>query len=204
MNYNGRRGKCVHPIHFSLSPIGSLPSPDVTLSPTSSASTGSYISNWFLARGLFIALMVEAASTCETSVNFYQTTRRHNPETLIFILAAVRTPNPTGLKIANGTRITAHPKNNQTSCDPTKAELHDINEHCILIFSVPLWWLFTSRDDPLTLPCHQSMWQFTYLLTHLHSLDLTTTFCISHVSDVQITCSHLKNLQRTTLRPRYA
>jgi hypothetical protein len=73
-------GKNVHPIHFSLSPIGSLPSPDVTLSPTGSASTGSYISNLFLARGLFIALMMEAASTCETSVNFYQTTRRHNPE----------------------------------------------------------------------------------------------------------------------------
>jgi hypothetical protein len=27
-----------------------------------------------------IALMMEAASTCETSVNFYQTTRRNNPE----------------------------------------------------------------------------------------------------------------------------
>jgi hypothetical protein len=27
-----------------------------------------------------IALMVEAASTSETSVNFYQTTRRNNPE----------------------------------------------------------------------------------------------------------------------------
>jgi hypothetical protein len=27
-----------------------------------------------------IALMTEAASTCETSVNFYQTTRRNNPE----------------------------------------------------------------------------------------------------------------------------
>jgi hypothetical protein len=28
----------------------------------------------------FIALMLEAASTSETSVNFYQTTRRYNPE----------------------------------------------------------------------------------------------------------------------------
>jgi hypothetical protein len=32
------------------------------------------------ARGLLIALMMEAASTSETSVNFYQTTRRYNPE----------------------------------------------------------------------------------------------------------------------------
>jgi hypothetical protein len=28
----------------------------------------------------FIALMMEAARTSETSVNFYQTTRRYNPE----------------------------------------------------------------------------------------------------------------------------
>jgi hypothetical protein len=41
---------------------------------------GSYISNRFLARGLLIALMMEAASTSETSVNFYQTTRRYNTE----------------------------------------------------------------------------------------------------------------------------
>jgi hypothetical protein len=27
-----------------------------------------------------VALMMEAASTYETSVNFYQTTRRYNPE----------------------------------------------------------------------------------------------------------------------------
>jgi hypothetical protein len=27
-----------------------------------------------------IALMMEAASTCETSINFYQTTRHNNPE----------------------------------------------------------------------------------------------------------------------------
>jgi hypothetical protein len=31
-------------------------------------------------RGLFIALIMEAASTSETSINFYQTTRRYNPE----------------------------------------------------------------------------------------------------------------------------
>jgi hypothetical protein len=30
--------------------------------------------------GLLIALMMEAASTSETSVNFYQTARRNNPE----------------------------------------------------------------------------------------------------------------------------
>jgi hypothetical protein len=29
---------------------------------------------------LFIALMMEAARTSETLVNFYQTTRRYNPE----------------------------------------------------------------------------------------------------------------------------
>jgi hypothetical protein len=31
-------------------------------------------------RGLLIALMMEAASISETLVNFYQTTRRKNPE----------------------------------------------------------------------------------------------------------------------------
>jgi hypothetical protein len=31
-------------------------------------------------RGLLIVLMMEAASTSETSVNFYQTIRRNNPE----------------------------------------------------------------------------------------------------------------------------
>jgi hypothetical protein len=33
-----------------------------------------------LARGFLITLMMEAARTSETSVNFYQTTRRYNPE----------------------------------------------------------------------------------------------------------------------------
>jgi hypothetical protein len=33
-----------------------------------------------LVRGLLIALMMEAASTSETSVKFYQTSRRNNPE----------------------------------------------------------------------------------------------------------------------------
>jgi hypothetical protein len=34
----------------------------------------------FFARGLLIALMMEAAGTYEMPVNFYQTTRRYNPE----------------------------------------------------------------------------------------------------------------------------
>jgi hypothetical protein len=36
--------------------------------------------NWFLACSLLITLMMEAASTSETSVNFYQTTWHNNPE----------------------------------------------------------------------------------------------------------------------------
>jgi hypothetical protein len=42
--------------------------------------TDSYISNHFHAHGLLIALMMEAARTSETLVNFYQTRRRYNPE----------------------------------------------------------------------------------------------------------------------------
>jgi hypothetical protein len=42
-----------------------------------------------------IALMMEAASTSETSVNIYQTTRRYNQKTAIFIFAALRTSNRT-------------------------------------------------------------------------------------------------------------
>jgi hypothetical protein len=38
-----------------------------------------------------IALMMEAASTSETSVNFYQTTRLNIQKTVIFILAAMGT-----------------------------------------------------------------------------------------------------------------
>jgi hypothetical protein len=34
----------------------------------------------FHARGVLIALMMEAARTSETLVNFYQTPRRYNPE----------------------------------------------------------------------------------------------------------------------------
>jgi hypothetical protein len=40
---------------------------------------------------MFHSLMMEAASTSETSVNFYQTMWRYNPEDNIFILAAART-----------------------------------------------------------------------------------------------------------------
>jgi hypothetical protein len=35
------------------------------------------------------ALMMEAASTAETPVNFYQTTRRYNPEDAIFVIISV-------------------------------------------------------------------------------------------------------------------
>jgi hypothetical protein len=38
-----------------------------------------------------VALMMEAASTSKTSVNFYQTTRRNNPEVSHLHTAAVRT-----------------------------------------------------------------------------------------------------------------
>jgi hypothetical protein len=43
-----------------------------------------------------IALMMKAASISESSVNFYQNTRRNNQKTAIIILAAVRTSNLTG------------------------------------------------------------------------------------------------------------
>jgi hypothetical protein len=41
---------------------------------------GSYSGNRFLSRDLNIALMMEAEIASETLVNFYQTTRRYNPE----------------------------------------------------------------------------------------------------------------------------
>jgi hypothetical protein len=40
-----------------------------------------------------IALMMEAGSTSETSANFYQTTRRNNPEDRDIFILAVRTSN---------------------------------------------------------------------------------------------------------------
>jgi hypothetical protein len=42
-----------------------------------------------------IALMMEAARTSGTLVNFYQTTRRYNPEDSYHVLTAVRTSNLT-------------------------------------------------------------------------------------------------------------
>jgi hypothetical protein len=42
--------------------------------------TDPYITARFLSPGLLIALMMEAARSSETLVNFYQTTRCYNPE----------------------------------------------------------------------------------------------------------------------------
>jgi hypothetical protein len=43
------------------------------------------------AASIMTILMMEAARTSKTSVNFHQTTRRNNLEVSIFILAAART-----------------------------------------------------------------------------------------------------------------
>jgi hypothetical protein len=43
-----------------------------------------------------MAQMMEEASTSETSVHFYQTTRRNNAEDSIFVLATMGTSNLTG------------------------------------------------------------------------------------------------------------
>jgi hypothetical protein len=68
--------------------------------------TDSYISNRFHARGLLITLMMEAARTSETLVNFYQTTRCYNPEEAIFVLTTVRASNRTKLRLyVNVTRL---------------------------------------------------------------------------------------------------
>jgi hypothetical protein len=52
--------------------------------------TGSYVSNHFHARGLLITLMMEAARTSKTLVNFYQTTRHYSPENSQFILGFIK------------------------------------------------------------------------------------------------------------------
>jgi hypothetical protein len=44
------------------------------------STSSSCILTYFFARGLLIALMMEAVSTSVTSVNFYQTTRRSIPK----------------------------------------------------------------------------------------------------------------------------
>jgi hypothetical protein len=64
------------------SAIGSVALTRVLIGPAKvlPCLTGSHISKRFLARDQLIALMIEAASTSETSVNFYQTTRCNNPE----------------------------------------------------------------------------------------------------------------------------
>jgi hypothetical protein len=41
---------------------------------------------------------MEAARTSETLINFYQTTRRYNAKTAIFVLTAVRNSNPTDVQ----------------------------------------------------------------------------------------------------------
>jgi hypothetical protein len=51
----------------------------------------SFLVGW-LARGLLIALMMEAARTSEMLVNVYQTTRRYNPEYSHLISSKVRIP----------------------------------------------------------------------------------------------------------------
>jgi hypothetical protein len=39
----------------------------------------------------YIALMMEAVQTAETSVNLYQSTRRYNPQDSHFLVTALRT-----------------------------------------------------------------------------------------------------------------
>jgi hypothetical protein len=66
--------------------------------------TDSYISNRFHARGLLIALMMEAARTSETLLNFYQTTRRYNPEDSHF-LSYTCLLNPYYITVSNNVSV---------------------------------------------------------------------------------------------------
>jgi hypothetical protein len=71
---------CSHPI-LTLFPTGLA---KVLLCPP-----GSHISNQFLARRLLIALMMKAASTSETSINFHQIPGTTTQKTVIFMFSAV-------------------------------------------------------------------------------------------------------------------
>jgi hypothetical protein len=72
---------CVHPVYSTIQNTtyhyGNQRFTTIIIMPW---LTDSYISARFLTRGLLITLMMEAASTSETLVNFYQTTWRYNPE----------------------------------------------------------------------------------------------------------------------------
>jgi hypothetical protein len=82
--------------------------------------------------GSLIALMMESSSTSETSVNFYQTTRRDNPEDSHL-----------------HTRRRENLKSHQHSLPSRKAKIH----HCVknvplfapvTVFIKPLYWLLAS------------------------------------------------------------
>jgi hypothetical protein len=59
----------------------------------------SYISNYFFARCVLIALMMEVVNIFETSVSFYKTTTRYIPEDSHLIFTAVRTRNLTRIEL---------------------------------------------------------------------------------------------------------
>jgi hypothetical protein len=100
-----------HALSFVLAP-GPHPIPTVFLTGLVKVSA---LADWFLylnqfyTRGLLIALMMEAARTSETLVNFYQTTRHYNPEDshlqiifnsqLIFCVETMCSPFLAGLQV---------------------------------------------------------------------------------------------------------